>query len=632
MKKNVFAVSLFIFLFLCFFLVFGQEENAVGDDLLVTINKLIEKQEGLEKKSDKLAKEPGIKINGNLNFSATDILFMGNGSKIATNSETGETMRFRPMTQYLDLIFNTFLNEKIYIEGTFRVENIIGGYWGAYGMYGIKKLFAKGEIDFVDFYLGDFPAKLTSFTLAPVEKKYQFESEIFKWKREDNKKELNLINNSWPLSGIAISKKLNIFENILDLNYNIYAAFLGREGAYNIKIYDYELQAFVPYIYDHNQFLYSLTPGLNLFNIADIKYTYLKIFDAKDSGMRDKPAKENTVMSIAGRIDLVRNILNIYGEYAKAYYDPAVDYRDSTITGFAEKTGNAFKIEGEIIFESIINFISKIILKGGWLQVDKDFVSYGSQTRIYDALRNNQFILTQNNTWNVNSSGLNPQSYEIAGGIYPLTRYNNCIIVGLYLPYDIREELAFPYGEATPNRQGLFFSLNFDIINNLKLFASYALPSEIEKEKQLIDPLSGEIAAVNEREFQVINGGFSLNIFNMLLTGGILKESVENSGKLYPASMEILTIDGGLKYNFLNNIYLLAGIKLQKWNGKEIVSNVGKVNLDGNVNYYGAGIEYKIYEQVFVKLSYTVAEYVDLKNKGNNFNTQEVDFIASLNF
>lgn len=628
MKRNFLVAVIVLFIFVFSGFIFAEEKEG---DLLKDIQVITDKLENIEKKVDKISKEPGVKINGELKFSTTDVLFMGKGSSVATYSENGETMRYRPMIQYLDLVFNTTLSEKIYLEGTFRVENIMGGYWGAYGMYGIKKLFAKGELDFVDFYLGDYPAKNTSFTLMPVENKNIFESDIFKWKREDNKKELNFSDDAWPLSGIAVSKNFKLIEGILSLNYKIFGAFLGREGGYNIKIYDEELQAFVPYIFAHNQFLYSVTPGISLFNIADIKGTYLKIFDAKDSGALDKPAKDNSVISIDGNLNLLDRLIMLTGEYAIANYDPAVDYKDSTITGYKEKQGLATKVEGKINLEGLLTFINNIIIKGGFLSVEKDFVSYGAQTRIYDSKRNNQFILTQNNTWNVNSSGLNPQSYEVAGGMYPFTRYNNSIVTGFYLPYDIREELAFPYGEATPNRQGMYFGGEININNN-KLTGTYGLFSEIEREEIMIDPLAGQKVLVKLREFQVINAGALINIFGININGGIKKESVENGSSLYPASLELLTMDGGLKYNLFSNLTLLCGIKQQQWKGKEVIQNTGKINIEGSVNYNAIGIEYKIYEQAGIKISYSKAEYEDLKNKENNFSAQEVDFNASFKF
>jgi hypothetical protein len=530
------------------------------------------------------------------------------------------------MIQYLDLDFNSRISKEISLSGIFRFENVLGGSWGYYNVYGSRRLYVKGNTDYIDFYIGDYQGKLTSFTLMPVEEKWlrDFESDIFALRRQDNKNELYLIDDSWPLSGISLSKDIDIVEKTFGIGYNIYGAYIGRAGGYNIKVYNPVYDTFVPNIFNHNQFMYSLSPKVKIMEALTIKGDYLKIFDAKDSGTLSAPAIDNTVMSGQGKID-IGGILSIYGEYAMSSFDPGFDPAGTTKTSYDLITGTAMKVEGQLNLDYIFAFLPKVAIKGGYLSVSPDYTAFGAQTRIYDAIRNNQFILTQNNTWNPQSVGDTPQGYEIVGGVYPFTRYNNTIVTNMYLSYNLNEELAFPYGEATQNRQGPYVVANIDILDKNKIYGFYSMTSEIKKTEYQETTYTASVK-VKERDFTVMGGGAKIVLFDILeLKGGAKMEGDENGSSLYPASLNLMEIDGGVKLTVLGSVDLLGGIKQQTWKGKELSNLAGKLNIDGGVTYYGTGAKYNFAKDSYILVNYSLANYVDNKVEINNFNAQEID-------
>ena len=618
-------VLIFFGLLILFYPLMAQEET--GGTLVDDLKTIIDNQKTLEEKISRIINSPGVKINGKFKFSTTDVLFMGPGTVSPLNlTTTPETIRYRPMIQYLDLDFNSRISKEISLSGIFRFENVLGGSWGYYNVYGSRRLYVKGNTDYIDFYIGDYQGKLTSFTLMPVEEKWlrDFESDIFALRRQDNKNELYLIDDSWPLSGISLSKDIDIVEKTFGIGYNIYGAYIGRAGGYNIKVYDPVYDTFIPNIFKHNQFMYSLSPKVKIMEALTIKGDYLKIFDAKDSGTLSAPAIDNTVMSGQGKID-IGGILSIYGEYAMSSFDPGFDPAGTTKTSYDLITGTAMKVEGQLNLDYIFAFLPKVAIKGGYLSVSPDYIAYGAQTRIYDAKRNNQFILTQNNTWNPQSVGDTPQGYEIVGGVYPFTRYNNTIVTNMYLSYNLNEELAFPYGEATQNRQGPYVIANIDILDKNKIYGFYSMTSEIKKTEYQETTYTASVK-VKERDFTVMGGGAKIVLFDILeLKGGAKMEGVENGSSLYPASLNLMEIDGGVKLTVLGSVDLLGGIKQQTWKGKELSNLAGKLNIDGGVTYYGAGAKYNFAKDSYILVNYSLANYVDNKVEINNFNAQEID-------
>ncbi len=607
-----------------FSFLFAQEETS--STLLDDLKVIIDNQKSLEEKIERIINSPGVKINGKFKFSSTDVLFMGPGSYYALNvTYTPQTTRFRPMIQYLDLDFNSRISKEISLSGIFRFENVLGGSWGYYNVYGARHLYVKGLTDYIDFYIGDYQGKLTFFTLMPVEDRWlkDYESDIFALRRLDNKSELYLIDDTWPLSGISLSKDIDIIEKTLGIGYIIYGAYLGRAGGYNIKVYDPDFETFVPNIFKHNQFMYSISPKIKIMDMVNIKGDYLKIFDAKDSGTLSAPAIDNTVMSGQGKIDIA-GILSVYGEYAMSYYDPGFDPAGTTNTSYDAVTGTAMKVEGALNLDYLLSFIPHINIKGGFLSVSPDYIAYGAQTRIYDAMRNNQIVLTQNNTWNPQSVGDTPQGYEIVGGVYPFTKYNNTIVTNLYLPYNPLEELAFPYGEATQNRQGPYTNLNIDIEKLLKIYGFYSLTSEIKQTTYQPNTYTAAVK-VKERDFTLMGGGAKVFLFDILeIKGGLKMEGVENGSSLYPASLNLMTMDAGIKLTIFGSVDLLGGYKNQTWQGKEVILG-STAKLDGGITYYATGVKYNFAKDSYLLFNYSLANIIDNKNTSNNYNVQEID-------
>lgn len=596
-----------------------------------TKEELAQVEKKLQEVSDalsQLSRLSGVRINGEIKFSTTDLLFMGPGAGVASGSGSDSSVNYKPMTQYIDLKFASSLGEVMNLTGVFRFENVMGGYWGSYSMYGVRKITVDGVTPFADYAVGDYSAKLTELTLAPSEETRlnAFESDIFASRKAEAKKDLYMDADAWPLSGLYAAKKFDFAGTGLDAGYTLIGAFIGRAGAYNTKTYSAEYDAVVPDLFKHDRFLVAAAPSFGAGEAVQLKINAVKIFDVKKSGSAGDAAIDNTVLSADLKSSLLDGMIKAKGEFAYSVYDPAVGWKK----GYENITGIAYTAGAEFTLKELAGVIPMVQAGAGWSGVERDFISFGAQTRVYDAARNPQFIYTQNNTWNPASDDLNPQGYDFIGGVYPFSKYNNSIVAGKLLGYDKRTELAYPYGAATANRQGFFADAKVEFIKDSSISGFAAMPEEIVAVVEMVNTYTA--AAVNKRSFMVFGGGIKSKIGDLEVKGGVKMESSENTGKIYPADMDIMSADAGVKYTLFGNLDLMAGGKFMSWKGKEIIAYEGNAEFDGSVLYVGGGAALRVNEWGMVAANYTTAQYADLLDENNNFTAQEIDVNISMKF
>ncbi len=632
---------------LLLFAVSAFAEGTLADDLKA----IMDKQWTLEQKIDKIMTSPGVKVNGQLKFSSTDVFYSGGGAAAITGTlgdADGNTQaRYRPMTQLLDLDFNARLTKEISIDGMFRFEYVLGGAWGFYNLYGVRRLYAKGLTDYADFYIGDYQAKLTSLTVMPCEDTYlnDFESDIYAYKKDSNKADLFLSDNSWPLSGLTMSKKFNIVDKTFGFGYKIMGAYLARGGD---MIYDVSpamgISPGIPLAYtpQHNQFLYSISPTFSLFDMVDLTGHYVDIMDAKDSGIVTAPAINDQVMGADVKVNIA-NIVNLYGEFQMSNYNTGAD-ADLSTAEYDYVTGTAMKLEAEVKAEYLTEWLPKISVKGGYLSVDNDYIAFGAQTKIYDPIMNGQQVLTQNNTWSVQAKGADgtfrPDGYiflnslVIPGKIYPLTRYRNVILasngflVNNMTPAGFitdpgafligKDGIVFPYGDATPNRAGPYANLAIDIAGGSKIEGFFAMPSTIKTANEA-DPAY---------DFMLVGGGVKVKLMDMIeLKGGAKMETMVKDAVV---NATFMTMDGGVKVTLFNALDLMAGLQMKTWQDAQ----PDPITFQGNMMSYGGGVRYNIQKGAYMNLLYTTSTLTDeiITTGANDFQADEIDVNLVLSF
>ena len=617
------------------------------DSILETIGDLKVKKDEIEKRQDKLLSLMGMRIDGESNAYMTDLLLYG--SKFQALDAPDD--RYRPITQYLDLKFSLNATKELYAEATFRVENMYGGFWGSDDIYGLRRFFIQGQYP-ISFVFGDFQAKLTPFTLWAVDDDRPFEANIFSDKRDMNKNELYLLDNTWPLSGGKVQTIATIADAV-DVNITAMGARLGVNGQNDYWVYDPTYSAFVPQLMMHDQFLMAgrIDSGFSVDNL-DVGINYSEIQDARDTGVDyNAPVVDNPVYSADASYKFKFGDgmdAKVSGEFAKSLYTNNQGY-NNYITDTALKAGvevNAFN--------------TKIVIN--YTDVGNSFTSYAAQTRINDESVNGLY-LTQNNTWNIAAM---PPQYIIGNNVYPFTKYNPTINVayglnpassasglastpGNLLFYPQYENNISPYGDSTPNRQktSIMLSGDYDFGFVLKPMVSYDMANEIVPYSGVDD--LGHPQTIACRNFTVLKVGTraEYGIFAATL-GYTMEDTNNNSNVAYSSAI----IDAGLEATLIKKkLKVYAGYKHIDFNGTEYTPNTatnilgqtypvyemltsvnGTPGVDESVDSMGVGVEYYIAKPATVGMSFTNTSMVDNRVKADSFGAQELDLKVSIKF
>jgi hypothetical protein len=624
------------------------------DSILETIGDLKVKKEQIEKRQDRLLNAMGMRINGESSAYMTDLLLYG--SKYQAEKRPDE--RYRPITQYLDLKFSLNATKELYAEATFRMENMFGGFWGSMDIYGLKRFFIQGQYP-VSFVFGDYQAKLTPYTLWAVDDDRPYEAKIFSDKRDMNKKELQLIDNTWPLSGGKVQTIMELFDT-LDLDITILGARLGQGNRSFYDVFDASKGFFTTTnSFNHDQYLVGGSVHSGIPDIFKVGINYSEITDAKDTITYASAALDNAVTSADGELKIKFGDdggAKINAEFASSNY-----------------TNNKW----------IQNYITDIAMKGsaeatfmgstiqvGYSAVGNSFTAYAAQTRMYDD-SNNYPYLTQNNTWNIQnilSSPPSPPAYLLGGVAYPFSKYNPAINVsygtgsaatGLaYKPgnlffYPINENNAMPYGDSTPNRDCLTLKYSGNYLDSL------LQPSiKYEMANEIVSPIASTVAP---RNFTVVEGGikseFTAGIPWALVAGYKMEDT--NNGQKNSIAFTSYTMDAGIEATIIKKkLKVFAGYKDNSYNGSEYQYTMDYsggfamgnysyrlCKFDADISSLGIGFEYNVAKPAVIGMSFTNTVMTDNNNRSftNNFdpagpatkqsyNAQELDIKVSISF
>ncbi len=604
------------------------------DSILETIGDLKVKKENIEKRQDKLLNSMGMRINGESSAYMTDVLLFG--SKYLAPGTTAQ--RYRPITQYLDLKFSLNATKEMYAEATFRVENVYGGFWGSMDIYGLRRFFIQGQYP-VSFVFGDYQAKLTPFTLWAVDDERPYESRIFSDKREMNKKELYLLDNTWPLSGAKLQTIAELF-NTIDVDVMLMGARLGENNKNNYLLYDIASGVFIPFTYQHDQYLMAGRIASGIPETLTIGINMSEIVDSKDTGTNpNAPSMDNYVYSAdaEGKLKFGEGMeLKVDAEYAMSNYTNNKFFQNYI-------SDSALKAEG--VFKFDIAGIGSSSIGAAYSAVGLSYTAYAAQSRINDE-RTNPPYLTQNSTWNIANK---PPSYILGGRVYPFTRYSPTINVnygnasgasstgiaagmGNLLFYPIYENNTLPYGDSTPNRQCIQVKYSGNYADGiLQPSLNYVMANEI------VSPLPVTYT-IKPRAYTVIEAGVKseFNLFVPLaLTVGFKSEDTNNS-QAKSIAFSSATIDAGLEATIIKKKFkVYTGYKSTAFNGSEYMLESGSVGLmqfNHEISSIGIGMEYFIAKPAVVGMSFTTTKVADLETEALSYSVQELDIKVSIAF
>ncbi|MEI7541625.1 MAG: hypothetical protein WCJ94_00015 [bacterium] len=620
------------------------------DSIIETIGDLKVKKDSIEKRQDKLLSSMGMRINGESSAYMTDVLLFG--SKYIANAEPAK--RYRPITQYLDLKFSLNATKELYAEATFRVENLYGGFWGSMDIQGLKRFFIQGQYP-VSFVFGDYQGKLTPYTLWAVDDQRPYEAKIFSDKRDMNKKELYLLDNTWPLSGAKAQTILELFDTV-DVDITVLGARLGEgmnsgEPARSYyQLYSPSQGVFMPNPYNHDEYLIGGSIHSGVSDLFKLGVNYSEIIDSKDTGTFSYATLDNYVTSADGEFKIKfgdDGQAKVKAEFAKSSYTNNKWFQNYI-------TDTALKGAAEATFMNSTLGVSYSL-------VGNSYTAYAAQTRMSDE-RNSYMYLTQNNAWNITTA---PPSYLLGGKTYPFTRYNPAINVSygnsagsgstglaykqenlFYFP--VYENNTMPYGDSTPNRKNITVKYSGNYLDGIiQPSIQYVMANEIVSSLDVT-------YTVKPRNFTVIEGGvkseFTLGI-PWTISAGYKTENTDN-GQTNSIALISSTIDAGIEgtiikkklkaYAGYKNIAFAGSEYGVAWNAMSFSYKYGLRKYDATITSMGAGVEYYIAKPAVIGVSFTNTVLADKNNKTltdflNNtkplsYSVQELDIKVSISF
>lgn len=618
------------------------------DSILETIGDLKVKKESIEKRQDRLLNAMGMRINGESSAYMTDVLLFGSGFIAAADP----AQRYRPITQYLDLKFSLNATKELYSEATFRLENVYGGFWGSMDIYGLRRFFIQGQYP-VSFIIGDYQGKLTPFTLWAVDDQRPYEAKVFADKREMNKKELYLLDNTWPVSGAKVQTIMELFDTV-DVDMMMMGARLGEAEKSYFQKYDPVINRYSVSTFSHDRYLIAGRIASGIPDMLTVGINMSEIVESKDTGnVITLPAMDNTVYSVNldGKLKFGEGMeAGLKGEYAASNYTYHKGFKNYV-------PGTALKAELEVkAFDSKVN--------ASYSAVGNSFTAYAAQTRIYPTQFGtligsfvNPDFLTQNSCWNISQV---PPSYILGGRIYPFTSYvpnintafvNSSTVSshmgvanarGNLYAYPIYVNNTLPYGDSTPNRMVIKAAYSGNYADGLiQPSASYIMANEVLQTM----PVTYTVKA---RNFTVIEAGvkseFNLFIPVMIMAG--FKSEDTNNGQANSIAFTSTTIDAGLEATIIKKkLKAYLGYKSNVFSGDEIIlvgtsapddsNGYARRNADASITVLGVGFEYFVAKPALIGMSFSTTTLNDLRpgfEHVNSFAAQELDIKVSISF
>lgn len=512
----------------------------------------------------------------------------------------------------LDFGISVFPNKQTEVIGIFRIRNELGGFWGGGVSFNVRQLTLKGVANnFIRYEIGDIDLKMTPYTLFnSKEEGFINEADVFKVRRNILHYDLFYKDNQWRMQGAKMD--FNFLTNSFIKKTNV-KGYLTRQRA---------------------------TDGLS---IPERLYGGGSINFINDS-------KFSIQMNSSNLFDLTKTLGNDSTKYRNSVFTSTLNYKmesqdeiDFKIFGEGGMSNSSYlNYPNSNLHETLSDWFydvgskihfkkKKLIFKIGLKDVGKDFRSPGAQTKRIDYSMSpglyqqftNEFIGREVSFSDI-ISGNADASFKISETMMDYNAaYNN----------------TNPYGDATPNRRGLY--INLESLDSLKIRTNYlkcmflqeSVGSGTLKRKSFILTEIG--ANINLNQFVKLKKTFKIKL-------GLRNEMTFREGEEYEkVNLHSNFIDAGLSYEFIPKLNLLFGTKIWIANGNEnlIIRNdfntiidFKAIDINFNESIVATGFKYDFDEKNTLTLQYQNFKLKDSSVDGIDYGISEFIILYSLNF
>ncbi len=502
---------------------------------------------------------PGIRFNG-LGRSYIQQSEFG-GDLAAADTSTAEDLADGNFV--LDLAVNAQPTRAVEVQGTIRLRNEFGGFFGAGATVEIRELWARGVIaNRVRYRLGDMNLALTPYTLyLPEEDGVVNEPEVFLPQREViDYEEFYTGLNERRLQGGTVDFGLAFDQAIEALDTRVFIARLratdflttptrlisgGRLSATSAAVGPFDSRA---------------TVGGNLSYVWDD----LQSGDA-NTGIR------NSVYSFDADVQLLQRsgyALSLVGEAGRSSVDRRTFFE-------AEEAGmdstRTLINESDTFVE--IGLAADLPVSG--LDVSAMFMDVGPE--FYSAAAQSKRIDYTRRLASYNRIGNDRRERDVS--LFDLTRDTGIYtfqVANALMAYDPRYSNVLPYGKATPNRRGVRFAATY---------APEAGPVAATLDLALLREIRGQ-GTTELKDFVRLRAGTDVPIGalaglgrDVKLTLGIQFEDTSRGGEeIEQVDLTSTLVEAGLSAEVYDRLDVLVGTKLRSSSGRDYVALIENFN------------------------------------------------------
>ena len=509
---------------------------------------------------------------------------------------TNDTISARNTSNGYNLLdLNTHVNpiKDIEIFAQLRIRNSFGGFFGSGTEINVRQLRAKGVINQkIRFSVGDLFLKQSKFTLYNYDEELSgFENDMLKPYRDIIHYENFYTENRWRLQGIQTDFSFEFDRFIRNLGFDFFITRPRGSSQINETTYMSDL---------------LLSGGSMVSEInrrLTISTNYINLFEVASSGTNNISVRNPVYdMSLLHHfaIDKYRIEQKLQGGFSERYW-----LHSELENGISDSISNDTK---GMYFQFDNKYIKKdstLSLTLGYSYVDPNFRSAGAQTRRLDYAAGNSNTIYPIYT---NMSLIRPPS------VFDLVTddqlYNQDLSSTLMVFNPIYSNIL-PYGDATPNRTGIYFKAK--IKNKNKAFLSKINAGFF---KEVIGQGASE-----KRNFGLLKGAFKINFHQWLnwekelsLSASSESEHTRRGGEAV-SSLNLFShqMNASVNLELVKKFFIQASYKQFNANGNEFLTqrdNYGDITyftstqIDQKDHILSFGMLYKLRKNVYTNLQY----------------------------
>ncbi len=527
----------------------------------------------------------------------------------------------------LDLAINATPNKTSEVQGIVRLRNEFGGFFGAGISIEVRELWARGIIaDFIKYRVGDMDIAVSPYTLfSPDQEGFVNQPAIFQPLTDViNYEQFYTDDNTRRLQGGKIDFGLNFGSILEDMDVS---SFIARIRGTDFFTTPNRLIAGGEVDFSTVELNDSL--GMK----ADFGLNLVHTFDDLQSGNAVTGIR-NTVITVDYDLTIMDKediALNLAGE--SGHSNIAMAERITNSDGNEENI--MLSEEDDTFLDVGLTFKLKkqnLTLSASYIDIGPDFFSTGAQSKRVEFGSNKTFFNRIGTDRELRQTSIFDLSRDRA--IYTFRTSDQL------MAYDPRFSNTLPYGDATPNREGLKFGVHYGTDDD-KIAAQVngAFLSEIRGQ-----------GTFELKDFTLIKAAADINIHKIAnwknkirATLGVQLESTERGGgEFEEVDLSSTLLDFGLEVELFSKFDVLLGAKLFSSEGRDFVPVLENFNdvrdfpapliADDQETLLGLGIKYEFKKDIYMTLQFNSFDSELGPDNPNNYQFQQIFVLYNMKF